>query len=383
MERWRLILGTSSDPDRDVPLHGLDGELDQALEALYGNEGQDENEASSGSRRTGGLGDSAPRLNRWLGDIRQYFPTSVVQVLIKDAIERFELDRLLFEPEVLESIDADVHLVGTLLSLKRAMPEKTRDTARKVVRKVVEDLEKRLSNPLREAITGAMNRAVRNRRPRIQEIDWNRTVRRNLKHYQKEFRTVVPHELVGFGRKGQSLKDIILCVDQSGSMAASVVYASVYGAVLAGIRSVNTHMVVFDTAVVDMTKDLQDPVELLFAAQLGGGTDINKALAYCQRLVVRPADTVLVLISDLYEGGNPNEMLKRCADLRRSGVNMVVLLALSDEGVPAYDQQIAQKLAALDISAFGCTPDRFPELMASLLTNGSGKEALHRFQPRS
>jgi Mg-chelatase subunit ChlD len=304
-------------------------------------------------------------------------------VLIKDAIERFELDRLLFEPEVLESIDADVHLVGTLLSLKRAMPEKTRDTARKVVRKVVEDLEKRLSNPLREAITGAMNRAVRNRRPRIQEIDWNRTVRRNLKHYQKEFRTVVPHELVGFGRKGQSLKDIILCVDQSGSMAASVVYASVYGAVLAGIRSVNTHMVVFDTAVVDMTKDLQDPVELLFAAQLGGGTDINKALAYCQRLVVRPADTVLVLISDLYEGGNPNEMLKRCADLRRSGVNMVVLLALSDEGVPAYDQQIAQKLAVLDISAFGCTPDRFPELMASLLTNGSGKEALHRFQPRS
>lgn len=369
MERWRLILGKKADPENNVPLSGIDSEMDEVLNALYDGE------------RKGGLGSSAPKLNRWLGDIRQYFPTSVVQVMMKDAIERLQLEQLLFEPEILESVEADVHLVGTLISLKRLMPEKTRDTARQVVRKVVQDLEKRLSNPMREAITGALNRSERNRRPRPHEIDWNQTVRRNLRHYQKDYRTVVPHELIGFGRKGQSLKDVILCVDQSGSMAASVVYASVFGAVMASVRAVRTQMVVFDTAVVDLTKDLQDPVELLFGAQLGGGTDINKALGYCQKIVSRPADTILVLISDLYEGGNANDMLKKAAALKSSGVKMLVLLALSDEGAPAYDHSVAEKLSHLDIPSFACTPDRFPELMATVLQNGSGLADLRRFQP--
>ncbi len=225
-----------------------------------------------------------------------------------------------------------------------------------------------------------MSRQVRNRRPRIHEIDWQRTVRRNLKHYQSEFKTIIPQDLEGFGRKGKSLRDIILCVDQSGSMAASVVYAGVYGAVLASIRSITTKMVVFDTAAVDLTKDLEDPVELLFAAQLGGGTDIHNALKYCEKLIARPAETVLVLISDLYEGGNAAQMLKKCAELKRSGVRMVVLLALSDEGAPSFDQHLAQKLGDLDIPSFACTPDRFPELMAILLTSGSGLSDLYRFR---
>lgn len=380
MERWRLILGAPSDPEQSVPLSGIEGEMDKALEDLYGDLSSEKGGRNSENDRKGGLGSSAPRLNRWLGDIRQYFPTSVVQIMIKDAIEKYELDRLLFEPEVLSTIEADVHLVGTLISLKRAMPEKTRDTARTVVRKVVEDLEKKLSAPLREAIADAMSRQVRNRRPRIHEIDWQRTVRRNLKHYQSEFKTIIPQDLEGFGRKGKSLRDIILCVDQSGSMAASVVYAGVYGAVLASIRSITTKMVVFDTAAVDLTKDLEDPVELLFAAQLGGGTDIHNALKYCEKLIARPAETVLVLISDLYEGGNAAQMLKKCAELKRSGVRMVVLLALSDEGAPSFDQHLAQKLSDLDIPSFACTPDRFPELMATLLTSGSGLSDLYRFR---
>ncbi|WP_078606946.1 VWA domain-containing protein [Streptomyces flavidovirens] len=338
--------------------------MDAALGALYGS-GRD---AERSSGRSAGLGASAPSVARWLGDIRTYFPNSVVQVMQRDAIERLGLSALLLEPEMLEAVEADVHLVGTLLSLNKAMPETTRETARAVVRKVVADLEKRLATRTRATLTGALDRSARVSRPRHRDIDWDRTIRANLKNYLPEYRTVVPERLVGYGRASQSVKkDIVLCIDQSGSMAASVVYASVFGAVLASMRSVDTRLVVFDTAAVDLTDQLDDPVDVLFGTRLGGGTDINRALAYCQSRITRPADTVVVLISDLYEGGIRDEMLKRVAAMKASGVQFVALLALSDEGAPAYDREHAAALAALGAPAFACTPDLFPEVMAAAI----------------
>ncbi|HYE76091.1 MAG TPA: VWA domain-containing protein, partial [Blastocatellia bacterium] len=314
-------------------------------------------------------GSSSPRVARWLGDIRTYFPSSVVRVMQQDALERLNLRQMLLQPEMLEAVEPDVHLVATLVSLSSVMPNKTKETARIVVRRVVEELERKLANPLRQAILGSLNRAVRNRRPRHNEIDWNRTIRANLKHYQPEYRTIIPETRIDYGRntKRNSLRDIILCIDQSGSMATSVVYSSVFGAVMASLPSVQTKMVVFDTAVVDLTEELHDPVDLLFGTQLGGGTDINLALNYCQGLVQKPQDTILVLISDLYEGGNQQEMLKRAASIVASGVQMIALLALSDKGAPSYDHNVAAAFAGFGIPSFACTPDLFPDLMAAAI----------------
>lgn len=285
----------------------------------------------------------------------------------KDAIERLNVQQLLLEPELLQQAEPDVHLVGTLLSLNRVMPEKTRDTARTVVRRLVDQLLRKLEQPTRAAVTGALARSVRNRRPRLREIDWNRTIRANLRHYLPEHRTIVPQTLVGYGRRRSSLRDVVLCIDQSGSMAASVVYSSIFGAVLASLPALSTRFVLFDTAVVDLTDRIRDPVDLLFGTQLGGGTDIHKALVYCEGHVTRPRDTVLVLVSDLCEGGSPAGMLKAAQRLKQSGVQMVALLALSDEGKPFYDATAAKHLAALDIPAFACTPDRLPDLMTAAL----------------
>jgi Mg-chelatase subunit ChlD len=355
LRRWRLILGGDQADGLGVALSGADNGIDRALSALYD------------SDRQGGLGSSSPNVARWLGDIRNYFPASVVRVMQQDALERLDLKQMLLEPEMLESVEPDVHLVATLLSLKSVMPNKTRDTARVVVRKVVEELERRLAEPVRQAVTGSLNRAVRNRRPRHNEMDWNRTIRANLKHYQKRYRTVIPETRIGYGRKRTSLREIILCVDQSGSMGTSVVYSGIFGAVLASLPSVKTQLVVFDTAVVDLTEELQDPVELLFGTQLGGGTDINRALAYCQDIIRQPSDTILVLISDLYEGGNRADMLKRAAALVASGVQMVALLALNDDGAPSYDHNVAAAFASMGVPSFACTPDLFPELMAAAI----------------
>jgi Mg-chelatase subunit ChlD len=356
LTRWRLLLG-GGDDGTGVSLGGREAQIDKAMDALYG------------GQRGAGLDPSAPGVARWLGDIREYFPSSVVSVMQKDAIERLDLHQLLLEPELLEAVEPDVNLAGTLLSLNRVIPARTRETARLVVRKVVEQLERRLEQKTRAAVTGALDRASHTRRPRrLADVDWNRTIRANLRHYQPDLRTVIAETLIGYGRKQQAVqRDVVLCVDQSGSMASSVVYSSVFAAVLASLRALRTSLVVFDTSVVDLTPELSDPVDVLFGTQLGGGTDINRALAYCERLVQSPNDTILVLISDLMEGGDELALRRRAASLVAGGVSMIALLALSDDGAPAYDHENARAFAALGIPTFACTPDQFPDLMAAAI----------------
>ncbi len=380
MRRWRLALGGGESDGTGRSLTGEDVRIDAALAALYeapGSRGFDPGPRGSG------LGASAPTVARWLGDIRTYFPSTVVQVMQSDAIERLNLHRLLLEPEMLQAVEPDIHLVGTLLSLNRVMPASTKHAARAVVARVVADLERRVAQKMRTAVTGALNRAALVARPRHRDIDWNRTIRANLKHYQPSHGTIVPERLVGYGRRTTAVqRDVVLCVDQSGSMAASVVYSGVFSAVLASLPSLHTSLVVFDTAVVDLTEALHDPVEVLFGTQLGGGTDINRAIAYSQGLITRPRDTIFVLISDLYEGGVRDDMLRRVGAMTAAGVQVIVLLALSDEGAPAYDHDNAAALAGLGIPAFACTPDAFPELMSAAIQRHDLRGVIERLKPR-
>lgn len=366
LRRWRLVLGGDAAAGGGPALSTEDAAIEAALAALY--DADDSDPSGAPERRGGGLGASAPRVARWLGDIRRYFPSTVVQVMQADAIERLHLDRLLLEPEMLDAVEPDVHLIGTLLALRRAMPEPAKRAARRVVSTVAADIERRFAQPIRSAVTGALHRASRVNRPRHRDIDWNRTIRVNLRHYQPSLGTVVPQRLVGYGRHSFAVhRDVVLCVDQSGSMATSVVYAGVFASVLASVRALRTSLIVFDTAVVDLTERLADPVDVLFGTQLGGGTDINRALAYASTLISRPRDTILVLISDLYEGGAREQMLRRIAGLLSDHVQVVVLLALSDDGAPSFDRDNAAALARLGIPAFACTPDAFADLMIAAI----------------
>jgi Mg-chelatase subunit ChlD len=355
IKKWKLILGSKSDPENMLSLDRVEQGMSDALDALYDSE------------KDRGLGESSPKVNRWLGDIRKYFNSSTVRLLQKDALDRLGLEEMLLEPELLEAIEVDVELASTLLNLNKIMPVKTRESARIVVQKVVDQLLQKLRSPLKAALQGSLNKASRKLRPRMHEVDWGRTILANLKHYQKEHQSIIPEKLIGFGKRKRQLKHIILLVDQSGSMASSMVYAAVAGSVIASLPSLRTNMVVFDTSVVDLTEHLHDPVELLFATQLGGGTHIDKALKYTRQLVINPQETILVLISDLMEGGNEKSLLKNIASLKSSGVQMISLLALTDKGTPVYDRSIASQINALEVPVFGCTPDLFPSLMAAAI----------------
>lgn len=361
--RWQMMLGGESEG-----LNERDSRITSALDALY--EGHEHsNDGKKGTRR-GGLGRSAPRVARWMGDIRECFPTSVVQIIQKDAFSRLGLQQMLLEPEFLAAMQADVNLVADLMSLQGMMPEKTKQTAREVIQKVVGELMQRLERKTAEALRGALDRSKRTTRPRAADIDWPRTIQANLHQYLPQYQTVIPERLIGFARKQRRLVDldeVILCVDQSGSMAPSVIYSSIFAAVMASLPVVRTQLVCFDTVVLDLTEKLSDPVEVLFGIQLGGGTDINQAVSYCAEKIQQPPKSHLILITDLCEGGDADELLARLARLVADGTNVIVLLALSDEGRPYYDAEMASAVAAMGIAVFACTPDQFPDLMASAL----------------
>ncbi|GAA3411390.1 VWA domain-containing protein [Paenibacillus hodogayensis] len=388
VQRWRLILGEAAEEKLcgcagaggGQPL--LDEEsrlMDEALAAIYdGTSGVDAGNgglagASGGGRggggRSAGLGASQPKLAKWLGDIRSFFPSDVVSVIQADAIERKGLKELLFEPETLAQVKPDLRMVATLMSLKGKIPEKTKETARQLVAAVVDEIKKRLESDIRSAVTGALNRRRHSPIPSISSMDWKTTVRRNLKHYDTKTRRLIPEKFYFFDRARQSKEwTVILDIDQSGSMSDSVIYASVIGSIFASMPALDTRVVAFDTAVVDLSEQCaNDPVDMLFGIQLGGGTDINKSVEYCETFVRDPKKTLFILISDLYEGGNQAALLRRMEGLSQAGVKVICLLALSDTGIPSYDEQVAKKLARFGIPCFGCTPDRLPELIEGAL----------------
>lgn len=383
LKRWRLILGQQAQEALSQlgagQLSADQIAMDEALAAIY--------DETSGEGRTGprsaGLGSSAPTLAKWLGDIRTYFKEDVVSVIQSDAIERKGLTQLLFEPETLKNVEPNPQLVGTLMSLKGRIPERTKETARQVVRAVVDKIKRLLEQRIRQAVLGALNRNEHSPLPHAASIDWKWTVGRNLKNYQPSLKTIVPEKVYFFARAQRSNNwTVIVDMDQSGSMAESVVYGSVTGSIFASLPALNSRVVAFDTEVVDLTEKCgSDPVEMIFGVQLGGGTDINKSVAYCERFVTDPGQTIFFLITDLFEGGNEAQLVRRLKDMVESGVRVVCLLALSDSGVPTFDERLAKKLAGFGVPCFGCTPNKLPELIEGVLKKQDLKALAARIAP--
>lgn len=361
LERWRLVLGGGSADGLQTELNERHQAMDASLSALY-------DAPAGGGGRRGGLASSAPKVGRWLDEVRRLFSTDVVRMLQKDALDRLGLQRMLLEPELLESVEPDVQLAATLLSLRSMVPDRSREAVRKVVREVARKLQAQLAPPLALAVRGETLRTVAVRRPRSQEVDPHATIRANLRRYQPELGTILPVDIRGRRRARSALKDVFLLVDQSASMASSLIHACVCASVLAELPATETHLIVFDSAVVDLSEQLgTDPVDLLFGLELGGGTDIDRALAYVETRIHRPAEAIVVLISDLFEGGDPEGVVRRCHGLREAGATVVVLLALDADGTPTHDEALAAELAQLGLTVMACSPRYFPELMGRVL----------------
>lgn len=369
LKRWRLILGKEAEQTLEQMASGemLSQEdllMDRALGAIYG--------GADGFGGGAGSGPSSPQLSRWLGDLRALFSPMEVQVIQNDAIRRKGLNQLLFEPEVLDQLEPSIGTAALLLTLKDQIPSCARENARAYIAKIVEDINRRLADDLKRSVTAALNRREHSPIPSASALDYRMTIRRNLKHYDTQRQVLLPEKFYFFEHAARSAsRTIILDIDQSGSMGESIIYASVLSCILASMRSLKTHIVAFDTQVTDLTELCADPVEVLYGIQMGGGTDIEKSIAYCAELVQEPAKTTLFLITDLEEGGNRAGLLRRLEELKSSGVNVIVLLAISDSGKPCYDSMMAEKVSALEIPCFACPPERLPELLEAAMKHQS------------
>ncbi|APR85129.1 Mg-chelatase subunit ChlD [Minicystis rosea] len=368
--RWRLALGPGA--ERVSPQFSLDalqslaasydidpsrvGDLDRALSFVY-----DEEKA--------GQGPSRPYIPKWLTALREFFRNDVVALVQQDAIEKKGLTELLFEPETLPLLEKNVELVATLIAAKGLVPDTAREAARQIVREVVEEVRKKLETEMRTAVIGAIRRDRTSPLKVARNIDWKRTIQKNLRGWDAARRRLLPERFYFWANQRRRHEwDVAILVDQSGSMGESVVYSSIMAAIFASIDVLRTRLLFFDTEVVDVTPMLTDPVDVLFAAQLGGGTDINRAVAYAQeRFIEQPEKTLMLLISDLEEGGDRAALVARMQQLVDSRVKVVCLLALTDAGKPSYDHQIAARLGKMGIPCFGCTPKLLPGVIERVM----------------
>ena len=386
MTRWRLVLGQDSE-DRFEKMGGggLSGEMDmmdQALAAIY-------NLNSPGSFGTGGAGagrgPSNPQITRWLGDVRSLFDPELVKIIQGDAMTRCGLKQLIFEPELLENLEPDVNLASTILMLKDQIPKRSKESVREFIKKIVEEINRLLEQDIRRAVTAAVNKRKHSPIPSAAALDYKMTIQRNLKHYNQELKTIVPEHFYFFDRTSTTAANkwnVILDIDQSGSMGESVIYSSIISCILASMSSISTRIVAFDTNIVDLTEKSDDPVDLLFGFQLGGGTNIDQSVAYCEKFIENPKKTLFFLITDLEEGGNRAALLRRLGDLKEAGVTLVCLLALAEGGRPYYDTQMAQKVAALKIPCFACSPQMLPQLLERALKGQDLDQFVKEFEKK-
>ena len=370
LERWRLILGAAAERCTGGLLGADAAARDAALEWLYGRESDrdDRGVRRNPPTREGGRGPSPVTAVDWLDDIHRLFPKETIERLERDAVERYELHEIVTDPTVLERIEPSQTLLRAVLRTKHLMNPQVLALARRIVDTVVRQLMERLQPEVRRAFTGTRARRP-SRHALARDFDFQQTVRANLKHYQPEQRRVLIEHPHFHSRTRRHLEQwqLVLLVDQSGSMVSSVIHSAVTAACLWNLPGLKTHLIAFDTDVVDLTSDVTDPVELLMRVQLGGGTDIGRAVDYGAGLVDNPRRCVFVVISDFYEGGDPYRLVRTVRALAEQGTTVLALAALDDEAEPAYDRVLAGRLAEAGAHVGAMTPGQLAEFVAERL----------------
>jgi Mg-chelatase subunit ChlD len=369
LQRWRLVLGRYAERRTSQGAGGGLGEneqrLDRALDYLYGREYR-----NRGLREGGGSLDASQlEVVKWLEEIGDLFPRDTAEVVQKHALDRYGMTEILTDPQVLERMEPSHDLLRALLTLKSQLKGEVLEVARRIIRKVVEDLKRKLESDVRRTLAGRLNRQRHSPIAMRQNFDPRGTVRANLRHFDRERERLLVESVKFFERNNRRLRwDIILCIDQSGSMADSVIHSAVMAGILAGLPAFRVKVVVFDTSVVDLSDHVDDPVEILMSVQLGGGTDIGRALAYCRQLVENPHRTVMVLVSDFAEGGSPATLLAIVRRIAESRVKLLGLASLDSTANPVYDRGMAARLAENGMEIAALTPQRLAEWLVKVVS---------------
>lgn len=362
LNKWRLVLGEFAQDS--MSLDPQYANMDSVLDFLYSREYSEE----QGIRKEGGRGGSSLTVPEWIGKVRELFPEETVEIMQKQAISKYKLTELLTDEKILKQMQPDMELLKNILAFKRMMNPQVLQTARNIIGEVVKEIEEKLRKEIIEAFHGKKNPYKSGVLRTMRNFDFKKTVRRNLKNYDVERKVLIPSRLYFSSRiKKQNEYHIIIVVDQSGSMVSSVIYSAVMAGIFSKLSMIDTKLIVFDTNVVDLTDYVSDPVETLLSVQLGGGTDISRALDYAASKITQPQKTIVVLVSDLYDGYDYRQMYKRVFDIIETGARMFVLPALDYSVQGSYDKNAAQKMANLGADVAAITPKELAQWIAKIV----------------
>lgn len=372
--RWRLILGKFAENQIDNShLSKLETRMDDALDFIYSREyssrGVREHSGSKEKGLGGGLGGSQLTVPKWIREIRKLFPRETIEIMEKHALQKYGMTDLVNNADTLKNLEPNQDLLKSILTFKGTMKKDVLLEAKKVIRKVVEEIKQKLEQQIKNAIMGNLNKFAHSPLKVARNIDWPATIRKNMKNYNSERKQMVLEDVRFFSRVTRRIPwDIILCVDQSGSMLDSVIHSAVLASILHSLPMINVKLVIFDTAIVDLSDYVDDPVEILMSVQLGGGTDIGKALRYCEKLIVNPKRTVMILLSDFEEGASPNVLLSTVHRINEAGAKLLGLASLDAEAEVYYDKKMAQRLLEHGMEIAALTPKHLAEWLGKVIT---------------
>ena len=366
LNKWRLILG--KDAENHINFSGSYSDkisfedMEETLDYLYGMEYGDE------IMRMGGNGGSNLYTAQWITKVRNIFPKKPVEILEKQALEHFNMTELLTDKEVLKKMEPNTDLLKTILQFKHLMKNDVIIEAKRIIKKVVDEITQKLQTDIQKSLLGKLNRNMPSNVKSMRNLDIKRTIHRNLKNYDVDNKRLVLKNIYFNSRiKRHSKWKIIIAVDESGSMLDSVIYSAVMAGIFAKLPMVDTKLVIFDTQVVDLSGYVDDPVEVLMGLQLGGGTDIAKAISYCESLCTNAHQTIFITVTDLYEGGNPKSLLKTCSDIITGGSKMIFLTALDSDANPVYDKHLGQQLANMGAFVGAMTPEQLGDHIGKMI----------------
>lgn len=372
LNKWRLMLGRYA--NSQIQFEGDETacrSMDDVLDFLYSREYGDDEGVRDAEGRMGGNGDSQLTISEWINEVHELFPKETIEVMEKQALNRYGLTELLTDETVLQKLEPNHELLKMILQLKGMMSPKVLESAKRIVRKVVDELIKSLENDVRQGVSGIIDRNQESVLPTARNLDIKKTIERNLKHYDKEKQRLVLEKVYFYARvKKHVTWHIVIAVDESGSMLDSIIHSSVMAGIFAALPDIDTRLVVFDTNVVDLSDYVEDAVETLMSVQLGGGTDIGKAVRYCETLVKEPERTIFVLVTDLYEGGSVKELYASVRAMLEEGVKVMVLTALDKEANPNYNRKAAADIAAMGANVGAMTPGELAGYVGSII-NGN------------
>lgn len=374
LARWRLVLGKEAESHSISCAGDADCErIEELVGFLFEDVDANGDSAGKGNRRSndrrGGRGGGHPmNVPDWVDAVSELFPRSAKEVMERELVQRRGIAELLDEPKLLERVEPNVEIVKTLLTHKDLLNERTRGLARKIIQQVVEELKRKMQVQVEQAITGAIRRDKHSPRRVFRNLDLRTTLRRNLKHFDHDSGKLLVDRLFFFAaERNKRPWHIIIAVDQSGSMLDSAIFSAVMASIFAELPAVKTSLFLFDTDVADLTDQVGQPVDVLLSVQLGGGTDITKALQYGQQLVREPSRTIVVLITDFYEGRDDRDLVQQVRLLVDSGVRMIGLGALGYDARPAYNKATAGKCRKAGMDILVCTPEKLAECMGQII----------------